>query len=257
MCKWLISVSLNQLYIRILAWITVTACEYILVTLCKLYLIKVEWSCSYLTRCKMTSTLLLLHCKSSHCNACLPFNWKHKLTSTKISFSTLTGGAYIYMCISAVQECSGQKNKTITVYTWEESRMEINKTVSCHDQQLRCLSLGWGILLMSLNVGLINSGKKRRKGGHFCKKKKKKCFHLCIVGVVWGVLTEYTQAVVHGHHDHVSVGCEDTGIKHVSGSFHVRASMNKQHHWLLSTVTDIYTHRRKQGIESIKGKKSQ
>lgn len=73
-------------------------------------------------------------------------------------------------------------------------------------------------------------------------------------------LTEYTEPVVHGHHNHVAVSSQDAGIKHVSGAFHVGASVNKQHHRLLPAVTDIYTHTyakgRKQGIESKKEKKS-
>lgn len=53
-------------------------------------------------------------------------------------------------------------------------------------------------------------------------------------------LTEHTEPVVHGHHNHVAVGGQDAGIKHVSGAFHVGASVNKQHHRLLPAVTDIY-----------------
>ena len=60
-----------------------------------------------------------------------------------------------------------------------------------------------------------------------------------------GSLTEHAKPVVHGHHDHVAVGGQDAGIEHVSGAFHVGASMDKQHHRLLPAVTNIYTHTHK------------
>lgn len=58
-----------------------------------------------------------------------------------------------------------------------------------------------------------------------------------------GSLTEHAEPVVHGYHDHVAVGGQDAGIKHVSCAFHVGAAVNKQHHRLLPAVTDIYMHK--------------
>lgn len=55
-------------------------------------------------------------------------------------------------------------------------------------------------------------------------------------------LTKHAKPVVHGHHNHVAVGGKDTGVEHVSCAFHVGASVNKQHDWLLPAVTDVCTH---------------
>lgn len=65
-----------------------------------------------------------------------------------------------------------------------------------------------------------------------------------------GSLTQHTKPVVHGHNNHIAVGGEDAGIKHVAGSFHVGASVNKQHHRLLPAVTNIYTEREEEERES-------
>lgn len=57
-----------------------------------------------------------------------------------------------------------------------------------------------------------------------------------------GPLTEDAESVVHGHHDHVSVGGEDAGVEHVPGALHVGASVYEQHHGFLPAVTNIYSH---------------
>lgn len=54
-------------------------------------------------------------------------------------------------------------------------------------------------------------------------------------------LTQHTKSVVHGHHNHVAVGGQDAGIKHVPRAFHVRAPVDKEHHGLLPAVADICT----------------
>lgn len=58
-----------------------------------------------------------------------------------------------------------------------------------------------------------------------------------------GSLTEHAQSVVHGHHDHVAVGGEDAGVKHVPGALHVRAAVNEQHDGLLPAIADICAHK--------------
>lgn len=54
-------------------------------------------------------------------------------------------------------------------------------------------------------------------------------------------LTEHAEAIVHGDHNDVSIGCKDTAIKHVSWALHVGASMDEQHHRLLAAITNICT----------------
>lgn len=56
-------------------------------------------------------------------------------------------------------------------------------------------------------------------------------------------LTEDAEPVVHGHHDHIAVGGQHAGIKHISSAFHVGASVDEQHHRLLPAVTDICKNR--------------
>lgn len=52
-------------------------------------------------------------------------------------------------------------------------------------------------------------------------------------------LTENAESVVHGHHNHVAVGGQDAGVKHISGALHVGPSVDEQHHRLLPAVTNI------------------
>lgn len=52
-------------------------------------------------------------------------------------------------------------------------------------------------------------------------------------------LTQHAEPVVHGHHNHVAIGGQDAGIEHVPRPFHVRASVDEEHHWLLPAVADI------------------
>lgn len=56
-------------------------------------------------------------------------------------------------------------------------------------------------------------------------------------------LTENAEPVVHGHHNHVAVGSQDAGVKHISGAFHVGPSVDEQHHRLLPAVTNICTNK--------------
>lgn len=70
-----------------------------------------------------------------------------------------------------------------------------------------------------------------------------RCRHRKQFGVWNERLTKNAEPVVHGHHNHVAVGGQDAGVKHISGAFHVRPSMDEQHHRLLPAVTNICTNK--------------
>lgn len=54
-------------------------------------------------------------------------------------------------------------------------------------------------------------------------------------------LTEHSETIVHGDDYDISIGSKDTTIKHVPWALHVRAAVDEQHDWLLTTIPDICT----------------
>ncbi len=54
-------------------------------------------------------------------------------------------------------------------------------------------------------------------------------------------LTEHTEPIVHGDHNDISVGSKDAAIEHVSWALHVGASVDEQHHRLLTPIPNICT----------------
>lgn len=70
-------------------------------------------------------------------------------------------------------------------------------------------------------------------------------FFLCILSLIinnWTHalrLTQNSQPVVQSDDNHVSISGKNTGIKHVSCSFHVWTSVNKHHHRFLPAISNI------------------
>lgn len=50
------------------------------------------------------------------------------------------------------------------------------------------------------------------------------------------LLTEDAESVVHSDNNHVPIAGQDAAVKHISSSFHVRASMDENHHRLWASA---------------------
>lgn len=124
--------------------------------------------------------------------------------------------------------------------------------VTCNSgEQKRKELLDWFVFTMTLRCFYCVTASAYENYVRLCSFIKKK--------KIPNSLTEDAEPVVHGHHNHVAIRSEDAGIEHVSGAFHVGASVNKQHHWLLPAVTNICspqrcTKRRMQRVERRKAK---